>query len=88
MKREISLLPALEKLLPEYMTKAGDQVSSNDQGGNTYIMLILHVSLEDFHQLKKQRRQVQFPCITESCIFHTILIASLNVTLNSFNLLA
>jgi len=32
MKREISILPFHEKLPPEYMTKVGDQVSSDSQG--------------------------------------------------------
>lgn len=61
MKCEIYILPFHEKLLPEYMTKVGDQVSSNNQGENTqFIMFLLHVSLEDFSRLRKQRRQVNF----------------------------
>ena len=97
MKLEISILPFHEKLPPEYMTKVGDQVSSDSQGKTrTYDAgsWCNHVSLQDFSRLKIQRRQVQVYNFYEqgklkaAFLFHTILIASLNVTLNSFNLLA
>ena len=97
MKCEISILPFHEMLPPEYMTKVGDQVSSDSQGKTCNLWSgssCNHVSLQDFSRLKIQRRQVQVYNFYEqgklkaAFLFHTILIASLNVTLNSFNLLA